>query len=67
MLIKSLIKRDGGSMVDIDSVYYDFQQDSDGDHVCDVTDSAHAELLLSITEGYAKKEAVKPIKQGKAA
>jgi hypothetical protein len=67
MLIKTLIKRDGGSKVDIDSITYDFQPDSDGCHVCDVTEAAHVELLLSIAEGYAKKEAVKPIKQGKTA
>jgi hypothetical protein len=62
MIIKSLIKRDGGSAINIDGVIYDFQPDADGDHVCDVSDSSHANLLLSITEGFAKKAEAKATK-----
>ena len=59
MLIKSLIKRDGGSLVNIDGINYSFQPDADGDHVCEVADKGHIEIFLSIAEGYAEKAIAK--------
>jgi hypothetical protein len=67
MLIKSLIKRDGGSVVNIGSIDYHFLPDTDGDHVCEVAEEDNAALFLAIAEGYAQKGAVKPTKAGKSA
>ena len=58
MLIKSLIKREGGSHIQFGqegdpTVEYHFTSKAkDGDHVCDVTDKKHIQQLLSIQEGY---------------
>lgn len=51
MLIKSLIKRDGGTVVDIAGINYHFAPDDSGEHVCDVSDE-HADIFLDIIEGY---------------
>ena len=74
MLIKSLIKREGGSHIQFGQegspeVSYHFNSKTkDGDHVCDVTDKKHIQQLLSIQEGYeiADDDPVKePTKQPK--
>jgi hypothetical protein len=52
MLIESKIKRDGGTHVTIDTTAYHFAPQDDGAHVATVTDEAHQDRFLSITEGY---------------
>lgn len=48
MKIEHTIKRQGGSVHQIGGVAYHFQPDSEGRHVADVTNKAHAERFLSI-------------------
>lgn len=52
MLIESIIQRDGGTIVEIHDARYHFKPGDDGCHVAEVADANHAELLLSIREGY---------------
>ena len=58
MIIKSLIKREGGSKIQFGqegepTIEYHFtSKTKDGDHVCEVTDKKHIQQLLSIQEGY---------------
>lgn len=72
MLIKSLIKREGGSHIQFgqegnQEVSYHFKPKAkDGDHVCDVTDKKHIQQLLSIQEGYEIADD-EPVKEPKAA
>lgn len=54
MKIQSLIKRKNGSKILIGETTYDFQPDADGNHVCEVTDKAHIERLLAVTEGFVE-------------
>lgn len=53
MLIESLIKRLGGSFVDLGGTEYHFKpvgDDGTGAHVADVTDDSHAAVLLTIPQ-----------------
>lgn len=50
--IESKLIRKGGSRVDIGGTEYHFQPYTDGAHVCEVANEAHADRFLSITEGY---------------
>lgn len=52
MLIECILKRDGGSKVDLGGITYHFAPDSEGRHVAMVADPDHIGRLLSITEGY---------------
>ena len=52
MTIKCLLKREGGTKVDIDGVEYHFAPNEDGDHVCEVSNKKHIARFLSIPEGY---------------
>lgn len=52
MLIESIIKRERGTFVTLDDVTYHFAPGADGCHVAEVAEDRHAEILLSITEGY---------------
>ena len=60
MKIESLIKRDGGTVVQIGDIGYHFKDDGTGCHVCEVKDKTHAEKLLAIPEGYAEVKRTKP-------
>lgn len=64
MLIESIILRKGGTFASIGGKEYHFApREEDGPHVCEVTDPAHIERFLSVTEGYraaGKVEAPKP-------
>ena len=54
MLIKSLIKRQGGTLIEgLFGNNYHFAPDADGNHICDVEDPAAIHRLLSIKEGFA--------------
>jgi len=52
MLIKSLIMRDGGTIVDIDGTEYKFVDDGNGNHVCDIADKSVLKKLLAVPEGF---------------
>ncbi|KFD27077.1 hypothetical protein [Sphingobium yanoikuyae] len=52
MLIESIIRRQGGSTVDLGSAKYHFRPDLEGRHVAEVDDPAHIATLLAIKEGF---------------
>ena len=52
MLIECILKRDGGTKVDLGGTTYHFSPDSEGRHVAMVADPDHIGRFLSITEGY---------------
>lgn len=65
MNIECILKREGGSKIDLDGTTYHFAPNSAGAHVAAVEDKAHRNRFLSIAEGYqiydgapAKKTAV---------
>ncbi len=60
MKIKCILKRDGGTHVEIDGINYHFTPNDKGDHVADVKDDLAIERLLSIKEAYEAYEPVKP-------
>ncbi len=52
MQIECIIKRPGGSEVEIDGIFYRFLPNARGAHVAEVRNRAHAKRLLSMPEGY---------------
>ena len=50
--IECLIKRQGGSIIELDDSKYHFKPNGDGDHVCDVPNEGHAAVLLAIDTAY---------------
>ena len=50
--IECLIKRHGGSIIELDDSKYHFKPNGDGDHVCDVPNEGHAAILLAIDTAY---------------
>lgn len=54
MIIQSLLKRKGGTIVDIDGVEYAFTPDSNDNHICEVKEQSHIDRFLSISEAYAE-------------
>lgn len=52
MLIECILKRDGGTKVDLGDLTYHFAPDSEGRHVALVADPDHIGRFLSISEGY---------------
>lgn len=50
--IECKLIRKGGSIIPIGSTEYHFKPYTDGAHVCEVANEAHADLFLSITDGY---------------
>lgn len=52
MKIESIIKRDPPTSITLGDTAYQFEPDSEGRHVCEVTDQQHLARLLSIPEGY---------------
>lgn len=52
MLIESKLRREGGSRIQIGNETYHFAPDGEGRHVCEVTNKAHIQRFLSITEGF---------------
>lgn len=58
MRIESIIRRHGGTVVELDGVTYEFKpEERDGPHVCDVTDEDHIRRFLAIPEGYRALDA----------
>ena len=65
MKIESIIRRKAGTKVQLDDSTYNFAPGENGAHVAEVTDAAHIERFLSISEGFreygaAQIEATKP-------
>lgn len=56
MKIECILKRQGGSFVELGDQTYHFKPQPDGSHVAEVADDAHADKLLSITEAYREYE-----------
>lgn len=52
MKIECKNKREGGSIIDISGVAYEFKPQADGAHVAEVGKKEHAERFLSIPEAY---------------
>lgn len=52
MLIECLIKRPGGSHIDLDGVQYHFKSDAADRHTADVLVDAHVDRFLSISDAY---------------
>ena len=50
--IECLIKRPGGSIIELDDSKYHFKPNGDGYHVCDVPNECHAAILLAIDTAY---------------
>ena len=50
--IECLIKRPGGSIIELDDSKYHFKPNGDGYHVCDVPNEGHAAILLAIDTAY---------------
>lgn len=53
MIIECLLKRRGGSFIELDDHTYHFAPNEHEAHVCDVRDNDHIERLLAIPEGFA--------------
>lgn len=57
MLIRSIIERQHGTRITLDSTQYAFLPKKEGgEHVCEVEDKTHIKKLLSISEGYEPAE-----------
>lgn len=52
MKIECKLKREGGTVIDIDGIDYTFVPQADGAHVAEVTKEAHIERLLGISDAY---------------
>lgn len=52
MDIECILKREGGSKIDLDGTTYHFKPNTVGAHVADVEDKAHRNRFLAIPEGY---------------
>lgn len=50
--IECLIKRQGGSIIELGDSKYHFKPNGDGNHVCDVPNEGHAAILLAIDTAY---------------
>lgn len=58
MLIECILRRTGGTHVDLGSAIYHFAPDEAGRHVADVTDDDHIDRLLAIPEGYRRARTI---------
>lgn len=61
MQIECILKRKGGTQVDLGGVKYDFQPNDDGAHVATVEADEHIERFLAIPEGYKIHRGAAPV------
>ena len=65
MKIECKAQREGGSVIDLGGIAYEFKPLADGAHVAEVTKKEHIERFLSITDTYCiydgKAKAEKPV------
>lgn len=52
MKIECILKRNGGTIAEIEGVEYHFAEQADGAHVADVESTEHVERFLAIPEAY---------------
>jgi len=52
MKIECILKRQGGTVVELGGKTYHFKPQDDGAHVAEVADDDHAEKLLAVSEAY---------------
>ncbi len=52
MKIECILKRQGGTVVDLDGKTYHFTPQADGAHVAEVADDEHIDKLLAVSEAY---------------
>lgn len=53
MLIECILRRPGGTFVELDGVLYHFKPSAEDDrHICDVENFNHVQIFLGIPEGY---------------
>lgn len=63
MKIQCLLKREGGTKIELGGTEYHFKLQEDGTHVAEVTEQSHINRLLSIKEAYrqaGEQPALKP-------
>ena len=51
-IIECLIKRAGGSIIELGAEKYHFKPNAEGDHICEIADQEHAGILLAIDTAY---------------
>jgi hypothetical protein len=59
--IQCLLKREGGTKIEIGGKDYHFQPQADGTHVAEVKDQSHIKRLLSIKEAYRAVDLQAPL------
>ena len=52
MKIQCILNREGGTVVDIGGIEYHFEPVADGAHVAEVSEEAHIDRFLSISDAY---------------
>lgn len=52
MKIECILKRQGGTVVELGGKTYHFKPQEDGAHVAEVADEDHADTLLAVSEAY---------------
>lgn len=52
MKIECILKRQGGTVVELGGKTYHFKPQDDGAHVAEVADDDHADTLLAVSEAY---------------
>lgn len=67
MKIECVLKREGGTKIEMDGVEYHFKPQADGAHVADIADRKHIGKLLTIPEGYLIYDAEQVAKPAPAA
>lgn len=60
MKIVCKLQRPDGTKVEFGKTVYHFKADKNGEHVCEVTDKNHIQLLLNAPEAYAPQGQVEP-------
>lgn len=60
MKIVCKLQRPDGTKVEFGKTVYHFKADKNGEHVCEVTDKNHIQLLLNVPEAYAPQGQVEP-------
>ena len=61
MLVRSLLERDGGSIIELDDKSYHFKpEEMGGPHLCEVDDDKHFARFISITAGFEMYRRPKP-------
>lgn len=60
MKIVCKLQRPDGTKVEFGKTVYHFKADKNGEHVCEVTDKNHIQLLLNVPEAYAPQGQAEP-------